>query len=404
MAPLLYLAAGLIAAALSRKITKRLGLPVVTGYIIIGIILGISFLHILKPDIISHFSIVNDIALSLIAFTVGLELSISKLKLLGKSIFFITFCESIGTFLLVFITLIIAYPSQMALALILGSIASATAPAATIVVLEDLKAQGNLTETILAVVGFDDAIALILFSFAAATARSIMGGPESLSLTFTVLRPFSEIGGSLLTGLLLGISGGFFLRFFRGSDDILIFAGGLIMLSSGLVEVLHFSQLLTNMTLGMTLINVYPRMKQRLTHALTSIGPFFYALFFIYAGARLNIRLLPEIGLFGLAYFCARTLGKVGGAYIGARLSHAPKKIQKYTGLSLIPQVGVAVALAILVERMFGGGKFGHVGENLSIVVINVLLFTTIFTEILGPLLTSWSIKKAGESKARRTS
>ncbi len=404
MVPLLYLAAGLMAAAISRKITKRLGLPVVTGYIIVGIILGISFLHILDPEVISRFSIVNDIALSLIAFTVGLELSLSKLKLLGKSIFFITVCESIGTFLLVFTTLIILFPSQIALALILGSIASATAPAATIVVLEDLKAQGSLTETILAVVGFDDAIALILFSFAAATARSMMGGAESLSITLTVLRPFGEIGGSLLTGLLLGIIGGYFLRFFRNRDDILIYAGGLIMLSSGLVEVFHFSQLLTNMTLGMTLINIYPRLKPRLTHALTSIGPFFYALFFIYAGARLNIRLLPQIGILGLAYFCARSIGKVGGAFLGARISGASKKIQKFIGLSLIPQVGVAVALAILVERMFGGGQFGQPGEHLATIVINVLLLTTIFTEILGPLLASWSIKKAGEANARHVS
>ncbi len=398
---LLYLAAGLAAAAISRKIAKRLSLPVITGYILIGIALGVSFLNILKPEVLSRLGLVSDIAMSLIAFTIGAELNLKKFSNLGKSILFIAIGESFGAFLLVSGILIAINPSKPAHALILGSIASATAPAATVLVLNEIKAKGKLTNTILAVVGFDDAISLILFSFAATVTKVLFVGMENFSLTWTVLHPLIEIGGALILGVILGLAGGFVLSRFRGRDDSLMIIGAFILFGSGLSRTFNLSQLLTNMALGMVLINTFPNLKPKIISANNSIGPLLYALFFIYAGALLNIKLFTSVMYVGLIYFTARFAGKVGGSYIGARLGSASEEVRKYIGFSLIPQVGVSIALAILVQRTFGEGDFGVEGVNLASVVVNVLLLTTVLTEIVGPLLTRWSIIQAGESRLK---
>jgi len=149
----------------------------------------------------------------------------------------------------------------------------------------------------------------------------------------------------------------------------------------------------------MSVANLDPKDLRRISQTWETANPVIYIAFFCLAGAHFNIRLLPQIGLLGLAYTGARMLGKVSGASFGARISQAPKVVQKYIGFSLFPQVGVALALAVVVGRDFGG--YGMAGKSLAVTVINILLFTTIITEIVGPYLTKWSLVKSGESREK---
>ncbi|RKX56382.1 MAG: cation:proton antiporter, partial [Thermodesulfobacteriota bacterium] len=198
---------------------------------------------------------------------------------------------------------------------------------------------------------------------------------------------------------LLGIALGYLLKNLKSKEEIFGFVLAFILLGEGIALHLHLSELLFIMSMAFVVNNLSLRKTNTAIETLNTLGFPLIATFFALAGTRLDIKLLPSIGIVGIVYFFARILGKLGGAYLGAKVSSAPKVIQKYIGFSLWPQIGVAVALAIMVERDFG--HLGAVGSNLAKLAVNILLFTTIFTEILGPLMTKISLEKAGEIKVR---
>jgi len=191
----------------------------------------------------------------------------------------------------------------------------------------------------------------------------------------------------------------FFSRWIRASADFFIIVITAILLNIGISTSLGFSELLANMSLGVTIANLSPRPLRRISNVWSTSTPVLYIIFFCLAGAHLNVKLISQIGILGLAYTGARMMGKFLGASFGARISGASKVIQKFVGLSLFPQVGVALALAVVVRKDFG--TYGIQGELLANTVINLLLFTTIITEIVGPYLTKWSLTRAGEAKQR---
>lgn len=393
---LILLAITALTAYLIRRLTGWLEIPTVTGYVLLGVVLGVSMLRIFHEETLQHLDLVNDLALGLIGFTIGSELRREIFQKLGKPIFLIALFESFCAFILVTLVIFILDPSRIYLALILGAVASATAPAATVYVIQQYKTKGPLTSTILAVVGIDDAIALMIFVFAAAMTKSVLS-TEHLSAMHIILTPFYEISLSMILGIVLGLLFVWLFRKVRFPDDLSLGVIGFILLGLGISEHFHLSGLLAIMAFGAVSSNMNLMLNNRSGKVLEQFSPILYACFFIFGGAHLNLALLPKVGILGLVYLITRMAGKMGGATLGAWIGRAPSTVKKYIGFALIPQVGVAIALAILVNKEFGTGKFGEPGMQLADVVINVLLFTTIVTEIVGPVLTKVALTRAGE-------
>ena len=396
---LTILAITALVAYATKQLTGRLGIPTVTGYVLMGVVFGISLLRVFSPEMLERLELVNDFALGLIGFTIGSELRKDVFQKLGRSIVLIAVFEALCAFLLVAGILFLMMPSKPYQALILGAVASATAPAATVYVIQQYKAKGPLTSTIMAVVGIDDAIALMIFVFASVVTKGILAA-KHISLLTIIFKPLIEILLSLILGLAIGRIFTWLFKRVRYPDDLTLGVVAFILLNLGVAEMFHLSGLLSVMAFGSTATNLNMMLANRSGKVLENFAPILYACFFIFGGAHLNLALFPQVGLLGLVYLLARITGKVSGASLGAWIGKAPRTVRKYVGLALIPQVGVAIALAILVKKQFGDGQFGERGVLLATVVINVLLFTTVITEIVGPLLTKWALKKSGETQA----
>ena len=391
-----YLALSLIVIYATKKFVDRVNLPAVTGYVIVGVLAGASVLNFLSREVINNFSIVSDLALGIIAFSIGVELNRETLSKLGKSIIFIAFFEGFGAFVVVTTVTYLMNPAALYRALSFGSIASATAPAATVYVIQQYKAKGPLTSTILAVVGIDDAIALTIYVFASLFASSMLSNAE-LSVVKLILTPVIKISLSLLLGGAVGFLYYAVFRKIRHTDELSIGIAASILLVMAIAEHFELSELLSVMTLGAFLANTNPMLANRSHKTVENFSPIFLPLFFMLAGARLDVTLIGKIGILGLIYTAARFAGKIGGASVGAMLGGAPRVVKKYVGFSLLPQVGVAIALSLAVQKQFGSGKYGQAGIDMASIVINLLLFTTIITEIVGPILTRISLARAGE-------
>lgn len=380
------------------KLFNQIKIPAVTGWVVMGVVMGGSVAGIFSQEILSHLEIIADLALGFIAFGIGEELVVSRLKRLGKSIIFMIIFEAFGAFFLV-TCVTFGITHKLYEALILGAVSAATAPAATVMVIQELQAKGDLTTAILSIVAVDDAIALILYAFASSLAKIFIAPQAHFSLLSTFIKPAQEVFGALLLGCGIGALIVLLSHWIRSSGDFFVLIVVAILLNIGVSTSLGFSELLANMSLGATIANLSPKALRRISGAWQSSTPVLYIIFFCLAGAHLNIKLVSKIGLLGLAYTGARMAGKSFGASFGAKISNAPGVVQKFVGLSLFPQVGVALALAVVIRRDFG--VYGVQGEALANTVINLLLFTTIITETIGPFLTRWSLIKSGEAKLK---
>ena len=401
MNPLLIVGLATILSFGAGWLIHKLKFPMVTGYVLMGALLGASAIGLFNARALDQVNVVSDLALGVVAFSIGGELKRQVFKQLGKSIFSIVLFEALGAFVLV-TTAMFFMTHKLYMALILGAVSAATAPAATVAVLQQYRAKGPLTTTILAVVGIDDAIALIIYAFASSIAKALIGGGEGVSLSSALLIPVVEIFGAIVVGLLMGAILSALSRKMREQAYLLTLTMGAILICSGIALRFQLSELLANMALAMAFVNLAPaRRSKQVLDVVQLMGFPLIAAFFCLAGARLEIGLLPQIGWMGLVYTLTRMAGKFGGAFTGAKLSHAPQVVQKYIGLSLWPQIGVALALAIIVGKDF---KFyGDEGHFLATLVINLLLFTTLITEVVGPLMTRWALGRAGETGSRKS-
>ncbi|HIE11282.1 MAG TPA: sodium:proton exchanger [Kiritimatiellae bacterium] len=409
MNTLLLLAEALTVAYVMQRVARRLGFPAVTGYVAGGILLGGSFLIpfpwgrwlvdnlMLSAGRLDNLEVVTRVALGIVAVAIGADLQLHRLRRIGRSIALIVAFESLGACLLVFASIVVLWPEHLATALVLGAVASATAPAATLAVIHECRARGVLTNTILGVVGLDDAAALIIFTFCSAAAKSLLGH-TSLAFGSVMLRPAMIIAVSLVTGAVAGGISALLISRERNREMLLILTSMTILLASGLAIQFGASQLLSCMAAGFVVVNINPFVRNRLREAIRMLGPVFYALFFIIGGAHLNTTLIMVVGGVSVVYFLARASGKFAGAWLGATLGGAVPRVRRYVGLSLLPQVGVALALAMVVSHDFGSGAYGPGGVRLADTVVNVLLFTTILTELIGPILTRRSLIRAGEA------
>lgn len=401
----------------SGKAMKWIKLPSIIGFMVIGVAMGnmieygvFDSAHIkISHHFFKDLSFLTDIALAFVAIMIGLELSFSSLKKQGSGIVAIIFSESLTAFTLV-TGLVFLLTKSLPLALIFGAIAPASAPAGTVAIIQEYKARGPLTKALYAVVGFDDGLGIIIFGFAAAFAKMMIeagGGGETTTFISAIIGPLKEVILSLVFGV---VSGGLFCILGRKLDNrkerfILIFA--FAMVTSGLSALLHLSLILTNMIMGMLIVNTQPRgFVEQIGEGLENIMPLLYVLFFTLAGANLHLGALPSLGVLGVVYVIGRSAGLIGGAKIGAAIGTVHESIRKYLGLGILSQAGVAIGLSLLVKQDFAGvGKvISGTGENvitagdqLGTAVITTVTATCIFFEIIGPILTKIALTKAGE-------
>jgi Kef-type K+ transport system membrane component KefB len=377
------------------RLFQKFRIPQVVGCIVVGIFLGDVF-NFITPNIIEKLRPFTMFALGIIGFMIGSELRGDVFKKYGKQFFTILFSQGIGAFLLVAIgASAVAWlitdnlSTSIAIGLVLGAIASATAPAATANVLWEYKTRGPLTATILAIVALDDALALLLYRGAATGAKALMGtGHTSAFTAMGVL--FGEIVGAIILGFLAGVLLYFLLKFVKAEDKILEFALASLLLVVGVSMIPAIDPILPAMVLGITIANLMPRQSQGMFRLVEKFSPPIYISFFVLAGAHMEFgRLDFWMVMMIVVYTLFRAAGKMAGSWFGARFSAAPAVVRRYLGLCLLPQAGVAIGLAILASHQFIS-DLGHM-------VIMVVMTSTFLMEILGPMLVKVGVKKAGE-------
>lgn len=379
------------------RIFKRFKIPQVVGYIIIGIILGRSVLKIFNADTIKELGTFTNFALGLIGFMIGGEIKLEIFKKYGKSFLTILLCEGSLAFILVGVAVTLI-TGKIYLGVLLGALASATAPAATVDVIWEYKARGILATTIFAIVAMDDAFALILYGFSKVYAKSMLLG-NVFSIYHTLAAPIMELTLSLALGIAMGLVMTLVFRRVhevREKDQFLAFSLGAILITVAIASVFGLDLILSTMALGTTLVNVNPKRSRSVFESTRRITAPIYVIFFVLVGARLQLNLMAKVGLIGIAYLACRFIGKYAGSYIGAVISNADIKVRKYLGLTLSSQAGVAIGLAIAIYQSFS--KIGPAGEEVGATILSVITATTLVVQLIGPPLVKLGLQKAGET------
>ena len=413
MNQILCIALALFVGLLSSRLMKLVRLPNVTGYLLSGILFGpfvlgkfIGGWSIDNPETsINAIKWISEIALGFIAFTIGCSFRKEAIQHVGKRIVIITLFEALGGSVLVIGGLFVAHiflKDQLPVSLILtfGAIAAATAPAATLMVIRQYKAKGPVVDTLIPVVAFDDAVALIAFAILFSIAKSLSGN-AALSVMDILVWPLVEIFGSLALGALLGFGISLGFRFFksRANRSIMIICAifivvGLSMLAKTYGWKVSISSLLACMMIGAIFVN-FREDASRTIERIDGITPPLYMLFFVISGASLDITIFASKGaltlvIIAIVYVIFRCVGKWLGAFFGSKATHADPSVQKYLGFTLFPQAGVAIGLATTANQTFPDA-------NQASLVLAVILTATIIYELAGPIITKITLKKAGE-------
>ena len=422
MNQILCIAIALFVGLLSSRLMKLLRLPNVTGYLLSGILFGPYLLgqyiggwttDPTSPTSIQAISWVSEIALGFIAFTIGCSFKAESLKAVGKRVVIITIFEALGGALITIGGLLIAYiflkdSLNLSVILTLGAIACATAPAATLMVIKQYRAHGPVVDTLIPVVAFDDAIALIAFSVLFSISKS-MAEATNLSIVGVLVVPMIEIMASLVLGAILGFIVSLGCRLFKSRANRMILAiasifvvVGLSMLASNMGwklfgEDFSFSSLLSCMMIGAIFIN-FRKDASRTIERIDQFTPPIYMLFFVISGANLNITIFASkdaliVVIVAAIYIIARCVGKYFGAFTSSRITKSEPTVQKYLGFTLFPQAGVAIGLATTANQTFMKAGF----EKEASLILAVILTATIIYELVGPLITKIALSKAGE-------
>ena len=418
-----YVAFLLFVALLSTRLVRVLRLPNVTGYIVTGIIVGpfifgllfnnLSFENIKDGPIyqfVQQINWVSTVALGFIAFSIGTSFKLSTLKAVGKKVIIITILEAFGGSLAVIIALLIAHfvaPNYVSweLVLTLGAIASATAPAATLMVIKQYNARGPLVDTLLPVVALDDAAALILFAVLFQIASALASGNDISPYTI-IIKPSLEIIISLGVGIILGLIISFMNRFFKSRNNRLIWCifsvfaalGFYYLFKSEFMGGFELSSLLVCMMAGAIYINLCKDSGKTLDVMDRFTSPI-YMMFFVISGASLDLSIFFSgdgiiVLLIALIYVFSRVVGKWFGAYTGASISRCEPQIKKYLGFALVPQAGVAIGLSTTAYKLFSENP---ITQRAGALILAIILTSTLVYELVGPLAAKFALKKAGE-------
>jgi Kef-type K+ transport system membrane component KefB len=380
------------------KTMRFLRLPSIIGFMLIGVVIGPSLLNVLGEQLRSILGFITEIALGFVAISIGLELKLATLKKQGLGIILIIIVESLLASTLVTLAVFLL-TRNLALALIFGALAPASAPAGTVAVIQEFKARGNLTKALYAVVGFDDGLAIVIFGFAFALARSLLlraNGGVSQPLWLLIATPLLEILLSVVAGGVFAVLFCLLARRLGARRDVFILTFGAVLITIGITQVLHLSLILTNLVVGLVVVNSQPQvLSERIRDGLTEVMPLLFVLFFVLAGSNLHLALLPTLGALGAVYIAARSAGKVGGAWVAAVVTRAESKIRKYLGIGILSQAGVAIGLSLVVKQTLT--PMGPWGARIGILVITTITATSIIFEIVGPIFCKIALHKAGE-------
>lgn len=412
MEQLSALSVALLAGLLMSRIVKKLKLPTVTAYLIGGILIGpycLGRLGIAGLGFISHqnvvdYKIVSDVALGFIAFSIGNEFRLPQLKKTGRQATGVAFAEALTATLLVTLVmgglhLILGERFPLPVGILLGAIATATAPAATLMVVRQYKAKGNLTDILLPIVALDDAIALAVFAVFSGVAEAINVG--RINPVSVLVEPLFEIALSLALGAALGVMLTFCEKFFYSNSKRLSICLTFIILATALsmkeISVgsmkLNFSSLLVCMMLGTIFCNLCSFSEEMMDKTDQWTAPVLI-LFFVLSGAELQFSVFsdPAIVGAGIVYILTRSLGKYLGASVGSRVMKCDANVVKYLGVTLFPQAGVALGMSLAVTETMG---------EQGLLIRSITLFAVLIYELVGPMLTKIALTKAGEISER---
>lgn len=406
MSTLLSLSIAILAGLLMTRVFKPLKLPAVTAYLVAGVLigpyclgrLGIDGLGFTSYENVEHLSLVSEVALGFIAFSIGNEFRMSSLKHTGKQAAVIGVLQALAATLLVDIALIaiatLSDALSVAQAITLGAIATATAPAATLMVVRQYKAKGPLVDLLLPIVALDDAVGLVVFAVSFGIAKALNTG--SFDVISIVVDPLIEI----VCSLALGALGGWVLtqleKLFNSNTNRLNMTIAFVFLTSALAMAefkigpvtIGFSSLLTCMMLGTLFCNLCPLSGEIMEKSDRWTSPLFAA-FFVISGAGLDLGVFKDgmIVLIGVVYILTRSLGKYFGAHYSAKLMKCEPQICKYLGITLLPQAGVALGMCVTARQLGAEGDL----------IRNITLFAILIYELVGPLLTKMALQAAGE-------
>ncbi len=420
MQVLVTISLALLVGLMLSRVAKLCQLPAVTAYLVAGILIGPFLLGAVEiPDIaylgfnsadtgadinIDSYALISDVALGFIAFAIGNEFRLSQLKKIGKQATVIGIAQAVATTVIVDIFLIALHfimPEALPLpvAITLGAIASATAPAATLMVVKQYKAKGALTDILLPVVALDDAVGLVIFAISFGISRALNSG--DVNVAAIVLEPIIEVVFSLLLGFVMGLLFTYFERFFHSNSKRLAMSLCFVFLTVAISKLdnlylgdIHvaFSPLLACMMLGTVFCNICDFSDELMSRTDKWSSPVLI-LFFVLSGAKLDLSVFLhwEIVVIGVVYIAARSLGKYSGAFVSAKSVSCEPNIVKYLGITLLPQAGVALGMAIKAEEKLGG--------ELGALIASITLFAVLIYELFGPVLTKMALTRAGDIK-----
>jgi len=367
------------------RLARAIKMPMVVGYILMGLILSPSLLHIISAQLNNEFEIIKTLGLGMIALMIGGELELKKLKKIAGSVIWITVVQIFGVFIIVFVFMYFVLKLPLSISLLLGAMATATAPASSVAVIREYKAKGPFTSTFLGVVALDDAACIIFFGIASAIV-SILGNGGHVDAG-TYLLPLKEVFGSAGIGFAIGLLLMFALKFTHDKKQNLVLLLGFALLNSGLAQIFHLSPLLANMVTGFTIANLHSQ--PEVFQCFEDIELPVYVVFFTLAGASLHLDILAANWLPAAVYILARGFGKVAGVYLGAKLGKAEKAIQKYLGFAMLPKAGVTIGLILLVQ-----GRF----PELALIITAIELAAVTVCELVGPIGARYALVASGEA------
>lgn len=407
MQSLLSISIALLVGLMLSRVAKLMKLPAVTAYLVAGILVGpyvlgafgVPGLGFISMEDIESYSIICDVALGFIAFSIGNEFRLSQLKKIGKQATIVGVFQAVVATLVVdaaLIALHFAMPDKLPItaAIVLGAIASATAPAATLMVVKQYKAKGPVTDILLPVVALDDAVGLVMFAISFGIAKALKSG--RVDVISVIVEPLLEVILSLILGALMGLIFNYCERFFHSRSKRMSISIGFVLLTIALSMLkfeifgvhIAFSSLLVCMMLGTIFCNICDFSEELMERVDRWTAPLF-VLFFVLSGAELELSVFGDfmIVLVGIVYIIARSAGKYAGAYASSKFAGCDDNIVKYLGITLLPQAGVALGMAIKAK------EFGEEG----IIIANITLFAVLVYEIFGPVLTKWALTRAGD-------
>ena len=389
------------------RAVKPLNLPDVTAYLLAGVLvgpyclgaLGVEGLGFVALEAVEAMGLISEVALGFIAFSIGNEFRLEELKHIGRQALVVGVVQALAAAVLVdaaLLTLHLIAPDKLsaAQAITLGAIATATAPAATLMVVRQYKAKGPLTDLLLPVVALDDAVGLVVFAVSFGVARTLVSG--TVDLISVLVTPLVEIAASLLLGAILGALLTQLEKMFHSNTNRLNLVIAFVFLTASLsmlefhVGPIHvsFSSLLVCMMLGTVFCNLCPLSHDLMEKSDKWTSPLF-ALFFVISGAELELSVFADLAIvgIGLVYILFRSLGKYYGAMASTRWTHCPAPVCKYLGITLLPQAGVALGMCMTARQL------GPEGD----LIRNIILFSVLIYELFGPMLTKWALTQAGD-------